>query len=161
LREDKAWSYGARSRIARNASGDQTFSVSGSVQTDKTMESMQEILRELEEFVSTRPATADEVQRVKLNRTRSLPGSFSSNRGFLGSMVTSDSFGLPLDYAEGAAERINAVSLDQINARAAQTIQPDKLTWVVVGDLEQVEDKVRSLDYGSVEVWDGFGNRVR
>jgi zinc protease len=161
LREDKAWSYGARSRIARNASGDQTYSVSGSVQTDKTMESMQEILRELEEFVSTRPATKDEVQRVKLNRTRSLPGSFSSNRGFLGSMVTSDSYGLPLDYAEGAAERINAVSLDQINARAAQTIQPDKLTWVVVGDLEQIEDKVRSLDYGSVEVWDGFGNRVR
>jgi zinc protease len=76
-------------------------------------------------------------------------------------MVTSDSYGLPLDYAEGAAERINAVSLDQINARAAQTIQPDKLTWVVVGDLEQIEDKVRSLDYGSVEVWDGFGNRVR
>jgi predicted Zn-dependent peptidase len=161
LREDKSWSYGARSRVARNASGDQTFSVSGSVQSDKTMESMQEIMRELEEYVSTRPAAADEVDRVKLNRTRSLPGSFASNRGFLGSIVTSDTYGLPFDYAESAAERINAVSLDDVNARARQVIQPENLIWIIVGDLEQIEEKVRSLNYGPVEVWDGFGNKLR
>jgi zinc protease len=161
LREDKSWSYGARSRVARNTSGDQTFSVSASVQSDKTMESMQEILRELEEYVSTRPATADEVERIKLNRTRSLPGSFASNRGFLSSIVSSDSYGLPFDYAEGTAERLNAVSLDKVNERARSLIQPDQLTWVIVGDLEQIEEKIRSLNYADVEVWDGFGNRLR
>jgi len=161
LREDKSWSYGARSRVARNTSGDQTFFVSGSVQSDKTMESMQEIMRELEEFVSLRPATEEELERIRLNRTRSLPGSFSSNRGFLGSMVYSDTFGLPFDYAEGAAGRINAVSLDQVIARAGETIEPDNLTWIVVGDLEQIEDKIRSLNYGDVEVWDGFGKKLR
>jgi zinc protease len=161
LREDKAWSYGARSRIARNASGDQTFAVSGSVQTDKTMESMQEIRRELEEFVSSRPATDEEVDRIKLNRSRSLPGTYSSNRGFLSSIVTSDSYGLPFDYAEGFAERLNAVDLDQVNARARALIDADALTWVIVGDLDEIEAKVRSLGYGEVEVWDGFGNRVR
>ncbi len=161
LREDKAWSYGARSRIARNASGDQTFAVSGSVQTDKTMESMQEIKRELEEFVSSRPATAEEVERIKLNRSRSLPGTYSSNRGFLSSIVTSDAYGLPFDYAEGFTDRLNAVDLDQVNARARALIDAGVLTWVIVGDLDQIEDKVRSLEYGDVEVWDGFGNRVR
>ena len=30
-----------------------------------------------------------------------------------------------------------------------------------LGDLEQIEEKVRSLNYGEVEVWDGFGNRLR
>lgn len=161
LREDKGWSYGARSRVARNASGDQTFSVAGSVQSDKTMESMQEIMREYEEYLTTRPAAAEELERVQLNRTRSLPGSFASNQGFLGSIVTSDSYGLPFDYAEGAAARINSVSLDDVNARAQQVIRPDELTWVVVGDLEQIEEKVRSLNYGPVEVWDGFGNKLR
>jgi predicted Zn-dependent peptidase len=161
LREDKAWSYGVRSNIGSNASGDQTFAVSGSVQTDKTMESMQEIMRELEEFVAARPATPEEVERVRLNRVRSLPGAYSSNRGFLSSIIGSDSFGLPYDYAEGAADRLNAVGLDDVRERARQTIQPDNLTWVVVGDLEQIEEKVRSLNFGDVEVWDGFGNRVR
>ncbi|NIS90698.1 MAG: insulinase family protein [Woeseiaceae bacterium] len=161
LREDKAWSYGARSGVARNASGDQTFAVSTSVQTDKTMESMQEIKRELDEYVSSRPATAEEVERVRLNRTRSLPGSYSSNRGFLSSIVSSDSYGLPFDYAEGTADRLNAVTLEEVNTRATSLIRPGELTWVIVGDLDQIEDKVRSLDFGPVEVWDGFGNRIR
>ena len=161
LREDKSWSYGARSGVARNASGDQTFAVSSSVQSDKTMESMQEIMRELEEYVSTRPATTEEVDRIKLNRTRSLPGTFSSNRGFLSSIVTSDSYGLPFDHAQSAALRINEVSLDQVNERVRQMIRPGELTWIIVGDLEQIEEKVRSLNYGDVEVWDGFGKQLR
>jgi zinc protease len=122
---------------------------------------MQEIRRELEEFVSTRPATAEEVDRIKLNRTRSLPGTYSSNRGFLSSIVASDSFGLPFDYAEGFADRLNAIDLDQVNARARSLIVPDALTWIIVGDLDVIEEAVRSLDFGEVEVWDGFGNRVR
>ncbi len=98
LREAKGWSYGYRSGIDTNTSGDMTFRTSGQVQTDKTAESMLEIRRELDEFVSTRPATATEIDRIKLNRTRVLPGSFATNGGFLGSMIASDSYGLPFDY---------------------------------------------------------------
>jgi zinc protease len=161
LREDKHWSYGMRSGIRQNTSGDQHISVSGSVQTDKTMESMQEIMREYEDFVSSRPATDEEVDRVKLNRTRSLPGTFATNRGFLSSIISSDSYGLPFDYAETRAERIGAVTTEDVNESALGVIDPAKLTWVVIGDLAQIEDKVRSLEYGDVEVWDAFGNRVR
>jgi len=161
LREDKGWSYGMGSRVRRNTSGDQIIAVSGSVQTDKTMESMQEIMREFEEYVSTRPASAKEVDRIVLNRTRSLPGSFSSNRGFLGSIISSDSYGLPFDHAEGTAERLASVTLENVIDRANRLIQKDKLTWVIVGDLVEIEESVRSLGYGDVEVWDGFGNKLR
>jgi zinc protease len=75
--------------------------------------------------------------------------------------MTSDSFGLPFDYAETRAERIDSVTTDDVNERARSVIDPRKLTWVIVGDLAQIEDKVRSLQYGEVEVWDAFGNRVR
>jgi zinc protease len=161
LREDKHWSYGMRSGIRQNTSGDQYIAVSGSVQTDKTTESMQEIMREYEEFVSTRPADQDEVDRVKLNRTRSLPGNFATNRGFLASIIASDSYGLPHDYAETRGARIDAVTMDAVNERARDTVDPNQLTWVIVGDLAQIEDKVRSLEYGDFEVWDAFGNRIR
>jgi zinc protease len=161
LREDKGWSYGMGSRIQQNTSGDQTLTVSGSVQTDKTMESMIEIRKEFEEFVSVRPATEEELQRVKLNRTRSLPGRFETRRGFLQSMVGSSEFGLPYDYAEDTAARVDAVTLEGVNARAKSLLHPDNLTWVVVGDLSQIEEKVRSLNYGDVEVWDSYGNKLR
>ena len=161
LREDKGWSYGYYSGINRNASGDMTFRTSGQVQTDKTAESMRQIRHEMEEFVSSRPATAEEIDRIKLNRTRSLPGSFATNSGFLGSIVDSDSYGLPFDYAESSATRIAAVSLEDVRASAQQIIDAGKLTWLIVGDLEKIEDPVRALNYGDVEVWDAFGNKLR
>jgi zinc protease len=161
LREDKSWSYGMRSGIRPNNSGDQYLAVSGSVQSDKTMESMQEIMREYQEFITTRPATDTEVGRMTLNMTRSLPGLISTNRGFLSSIISSDSFGLPFDYAEQRGERLAAITTEGVVKRAKSVIDPGNLTWVVVGDLEQIEEKVRSLNYGEVEVWDAFGNRLR
>jgi zinc protease len=161
LREDKGWSYGMGSGVRRNTSGDQAFMVRGSVQTDKTMESMAEIKKEFDNFLTTKPATADELQRVKLNRTRSLPGQFATRRGFLQSMISSDAYGLPYDHAESTAARVAAVTLDGVNGRAKSLLRPDELTWVIVGDLPQIEEKVRSLNYGEVEVWDGFGNKLR
>ena len=98
---------------------------------------------------------------MKLNRVRSLPGTFATNRGFLSSIITSDSYGLPYDYAESAATRVEAVSVDGVEARAKTMIDPANLSWVIVGDLEKIEDEVRALDYGNVEVWDAFGNKVR
>jgi len=161
LREDKGWSYGMGSGVQRNSTGDQTLIVSGSVQTDKTMESMMEIKREFDDFLSTRPATDDELQRVKQSRTRSLPGRFATRRGFLQSMMASDAYGLPFDYAESTAERIEIVSLEGVNNRAKALMRPDELIWVIVGDLSQIEEQVRSLNYGEVEVWDGFGSKLR
>ena len=161
LREDKSWSYGYRSGVNRNTSGDMTLASSGQVQTDKTMESMVEIKREFEDYISTRPATSGEIERIKLNRTRSLPGAFSTNLGFLSSIISSDSYGLPFNYAETSAKRIEAVTVEGVNERARASMIPSKLTWIVVGDLEKIEEKVRSLDYGEVEVWDAYGNKVR
>ncbi len=161
LREDKSWSYGYRSGIGLNTSGEMTFRSSGQVQTDRTADSMVEIRRELEEFLTTNLATELEVERIKLNRTRSLPGTFATNGGFLSSIITSDSYGLPYDYAESSAERVAAVTVDAVVESARETIDPEKLTWLIVGDLKEIEASVRALNYGDVEVWDAFGERLR
>jgi zinc protease len=161
LREDKGWSYGIYSGISGNITGNRTIAVSGSVQIDKTVESMAEIKKEYEEFISTRPAQASELEREVLNGTRSIPGRFEGSGGFLNSIVVSDRRGLPFEYAEGAAARLQALNLEGIQARAETTLQPDKLTWVVVGDLSEIEEKIRALNYGEVEIWDTYGNKLR
>ena len=161
LREDKGWSYGYRSSVSQNTSGDQYFYTSGQVQADKTAPAIEEVLKELRAYIDSEPARETEVERIKLNRSRSLPGSYSTNRGFLSSMVVSESFGLPHDYAERAAERVDAVTTDGVNARARSMLDPDNLVWLVVGDLTQIEDSVRALELGDLEVWDAFGNRLR
>ena len=78
LREEKGWSYGARSRI-RAARGQRPFYVAASVQTDKTSESMVEIRRELAAIVGDSPPTAAELERAKVKETLTLPGRWETS----------------------------------------------------------------------------------
>jgi zinc protease len=161
LREDKAWSYGYGSGILPTLSGDQLFTMEGQVQTDMTAAAMQEIRKEFAAFASTAPATEVEFERARTNRIRSLPGQFDTNRGFLASIVASDSYGLPYDYAAGRAERYAAVSIADVREQAREHFKPDELVWVIVGDLASIEESVRALGFGPVEVRDAFGMRLR
>jgi zinc protease len=111
--------------------------------------------------VSSRPATAEEVARLKLNGVRTLPGSFATNNGFLGSIIDADSYSLPFDYAESSADRIEAVTLEGVNAAAKEVVDIGQFTWLVIGDLALIEQEVRDLNFGEVEVWDAFGERLR
>ncbi len=161
LREDKAWSYGYGSAIASTLSGDQLFTMEGQVQTEMTAAAMQEIREEYAAFASTEPATDVEFERARTNRIRSLPGQFDTNRGFLASIVASDSYGLPFDYAAGRDDRYAAVSLADVREQARTLFNADELVWVIVGDLASIEDSVRALGFGPVEVRDAFGKRLR
>ena len=73
LREDKGWSYGARS-VFVGARGQRPFFTYAQVQTDKTAESMVEILAEMRAITSTQPPSEDEITLAKSIKTLSLPG---------------------------------------------------------------------------------------
>ena len=75
LREDKGWSYGAQS-LLWDAAGQRPFIILAPVQTDRTAESMAEIDKEIGSIRSggDRPPTAEELARVKDQRTLTLPG---------------------------------------------------------------------------------------
>jgi hypothetical protein len=45
-------------------------------------------------------------------------------------------------------------------ADAAKAIEPNALTWVVVGDLSKIEQPVRALGLGEVSVVDADGKPV-
>ena len=46
-------------------------------------------------------------------------------------------------------------------AEAAKGFDPNALTWVVVGDLKQIEAPVRALNLGEVTVIDASGKPVK
>ena len=85
LREDKHWSYGARS-FAYEARGQRPLLAYAPVQTDKTAESVTEIRKEFAEIVGKRPATPEEVALVKRTNTLSLPGQWETGGAVLGSV---------------------------------------------------------------------------
>ena len=159
LREDKGWSYGAVTPI-QAAKGMRPFMVRAPVQTDRTGDSLAELIKELEAIRTTRPATQAELDLVLAGLTRELPGRFETSAAVMNSIVTSARYGRPLDYAATLTEQYGALRLPQINAAASDFVKPASMTWVIVGDLSKIRDQVTALNIGPVEVWNDDGQRV-
>ncbi len=159
LREEKGWSYGARSS-ASSAKGQRPWIVSAPVQIDRTAESIQELQRELTEFTGERPATGDEVDKIRVNRIRGRPGSFETAAAVLGAVSGIVSYGWPDDHVLREQDRIEAMTVEQVRA-AAGIIDPNAMTWVIVGDLSKIEEPVRALGLGEVVVLGADGQALR
>ena len=156
LREDKGWSYGSGSMLSTDRF-QPIFMVSAPVQADRTAEAVTEIQRELEEYIDSRPATPEEFNQSRERRVRSLAGRFETGRSLLNSLLSSAQMGRPWDYPLRYAEALQDVTLEDVHAAARELIHPDRLTWVIVGDLSLFEDDVRALGIGEVVQVDAFG----
>ena len=143
LREDKHWSYGARSSLPETR-GQRPWLLSAPVQTDKTVESIQEIRRELADFIGARPITSDEVIKVRSRDVRALSGQFETNAAVSGAIAELLRFGRPDDYVQTLRARLEAQTDAGVRAAAAQAFRPDALTWVIVGDLAKIETPIRA-----------------
>ena len=159
LREDKHWSYGAGSFVM-DARGQRPFIVYGSVQMDKTKESIQEIQKELVSIKSDKPVTTDEFSRVQKNMILQLPGMWETNASVAGSLVEKVMFGLPDDYFNTYDTKIRSLTSDQLEQLSRQVILPDQITYFVVGDKAKIIDSLKETGYKIIEV-DADGNILK
>lgn len=159
LREDKHWAYGAYT-FTTDARGQRMWLVYAPVQTDKTKESLAELMKEFSGYLGDKPATQEELDRMVRNKVNSLPGQFETGGAVLGSLLSNDRFGRSNDYVPMLTERYEALSIDAIRQAAKDTIHPAELTWLIVGDRAQIEAGIREMGLGDVEVWDQNGNKL-
>jgi zinc protease len=161
LREDKHWSYGARSMIF-DAAGQRPFFVYASVQTDKTKESMAEIKKELTGIRSrgSRPPTYDELAKIKDKKTLTLPGRWETNGAVMADIVEMVRFDLPEDHWNTFAGEVRALTLEDIRQQADRALQPGHMVWVVVGDKAKVVEGIRELRLGEIRHIDADGNPI-
>ncbi len=157
LREDKHWSYGAGS-VFIDARGQRPFFTYAPVQSDKTKESVQEIYAELTGVIGDNPLTDDELHKAIGSQTLTLPGSWETNSAVLGSINQIVRFGYGDDYFKTFADRIRALGLADLNGAARNTLRPDHVIWIVVGDKEQIMPGLQELGFGPVQEIDADGN---
>src|SRR5688500_9592367 len=159
LREDKHWAYGSYSMV-QNALGQRPWMAFAAVQIDKTAESLKEMQREINEYASGKaPPKPAEVSKIQATEIRGLPGSFETASSVMGTIGGIVRYGRPDDYIVRRKAEIESLTPAQV-AAAAQAIEPDALTWVVVGDLSKIESSVRALNLGEVSVVDADGKPV-
>ena len=160
LREDKGWTYGANS-YSKSSRGQRPYLASASVQTDQTGPAMAEILREYTAFVSNKPATEPELELVKRNRTRQLPGSYETNNALLGSISTLVEYGLPDTDLYDYAGKVEAVDLVAVKKVAREYLKPQDFVWVVAGDLKKIKPQIEKLGLGKITVLSREGKPVK
>lgn len=156
LREDKHWSYGAFTFLW-DAKGQRPFIAYAPVQTDKTKESMAEVLKELRGIRGEIPMTAEELEKAKKSLTLTLPGRWETMSAVGGSLSEIVRFGFPDDHFATYASRVLALSLAEVAEAARDVVHPDRLVWVVVGDREKIEAGIRELGLSEVRLIDADG----
>jgi len=151
LREDKGWSYGART-IIRGTQSERPFIAYAPVQTDKTAESMQEIYREIKGITTDKPAVVEELARSLDKRTLTLPGRWETAAAVEADIATMVKYGLAENYWDQYVKDLRKIDLSQVNQSAKENLSPNSMLWVVVGDRQLIEEKVRATNLGEVRV---------
>jgi len=153
LREDKGFTYGVRSGFEfRRAAG--PFMVQAAVQTGVTADAVREVLTEIREIASTRPATAAELDLAKSALTRGYARSFETAGQIARGLAQLALYGLPEDTLEQFVPSVLAVDIDAVTA-AAQRFDLSRMTVAIVGDREKVQPALEALDIGEVTAIDG------
>ena len=159
LRLDKSWSYGTQG-VLNDARGQRPFFVIAPVQTDKTKESIQEVIKELRDIAGTRPIRGEEYASIMRTQTLGLPGRWATLAALETAAIQMLNYRYPDDYFSTYARRVRELNEGALDAAAKKFIRPDEVVWVVVGDLAKVEAGIRELNLGQVTRLDADGRQA-
>ena len=151
LREDKGYSYGFHSGVSWY-SDSSLLVAGGSVQTDKTTESIVEILKEFNEIVSDRTITEEELEDARNQLLRGYPAGFERLSQIMDNMIQLGVHDLGDDYFERVPENLKSVSLEQVRSTATDVIDPTELKILIVGDKQEIIQGLESLGHPIFEV---------
>ena len=76
------------------------------------------------------------------------------------SIVGLVNYGLPDDYYETYPGKVRSLTTDDLSAAAKKLLHPDNVVWVVIGDRSKIEDGIRELNLGELQLLDASGNPV-
>lgn len=148
LREDKGYTYGARSGFDWRVHQPGPFVARTSVQTAVTAPALVEVFQELEGLLGGRPVDEAELAFNKNYLTRGYPASFETPSDMAGQLETLVQFQLPDEYFDMVLPGILAVSVEDVVRVARKYLEPQRLAVIVVGDRSRIEADLRALPHG-------------
>lgn len=160
LREGHGWTYGAGSSLNPDKLVGY-FNASANVRNAVTDSSIIEFLKEMRRL-SDEKVGKEELQVVK----NVMAGNFSRSLEEPGTVATfalnTARYKLPADYYEKYLETLQNVSAEEVQAMAKKYIRPDKAHILVVGNREDVAERLKQFSVdGKVNFFDAFGNPVK
>ncbi len=157
LREAKGYTYGAYSSFdTRRQAGN--FSATAEVRTPVTGDSLKEFFYELNR-VRNEKATAKELQDAKSYLTGVFPLRAETQEGLTNLLVSQQLYDLPADYLQTYRDKINAVTLEDVERVAKKYITADKIAIVIVGDAGEILPQIKPYST-KLEIFDAEGKTL-
>jgi zinc protease len=157
LREDKGYTYGARSFFNGNEKGG-WYRAGAGVRADATAASIVEFVNEIQGYFEN-GATEDELAFTKSSLGQSDARAYETPRQKLGFLSRMATYGLKTDHVYKQAEILDGMTKADMDALAASQLNLDDMIMIVVGDKAKVYDEVAALGYDMVEI-DADGNPI-
>lgn len=153
LREEKGFTYGAGSHLQmRREPG--PFTALSAVHTPATAEAVLEFVREIRRMVEE-PVPEEELEGARRYVALRLPQRFEALEDVAARVGEQVLYGLPEGYWDRYVESIRAVTADDVRRVAREQLAAGGLRVVVVGDRAEVEESLRALGLGPVEIVPG------
>jgi zinc protease len=150
LREDKGWTYGARSSFSGDElTGD--FEFSSGIRADATDSALAEVVTQLKNYEEN-GITDDELAFMKnsIGQRDALRYETGPQKAqFISRMLK---YNLPPNYVETQLKILQSMKKKDIDALAKKWIQPDKLNMLLVGDKAKVLPGLQKMGYPIVEL---------
>ena len=151
LREDKGFTYGARTAFEfRRLQG--PFVLQVSVQTTATAEAIAESLGEIVGMRGSRPVTPEELSLGVAALTRGYARNFETSEQIARAAMQLALFELPDDYFEQFVPTISRVTADDVQRVMERHVNPDRLTTLIVGDVDVIGSSLGALGHGAPTV---------
>ncbi len=131
LREDKGWTYGARSSFTAGVAAG-GWLADTAVDVEVTADAVREMLNEMRRL-TVEPVEEGELRRAKDALVLSLPRAFETPAGIASRMATLEAYGLPHDWWERFPAAVEAVTAEDVQRIAREHFDPERIVRVVVG----------------------------
>ncbi len=156
LREEKGYTYGAYSSLdARRTAG--TFRATAEVRTPVTGDSLKEFFYELNR-IRNEPVSEKEIADAKAYLTGVFPIRLETQEGLIDQLVQIKMFDLPDNYLDIYRNKIQEVTIEEIQEVAKKNVRPDEAAIVIVGDASELEEQVKPYAQ-QIEFYNTAGKR--
>jgi len=145
LREEKGFTYGARSSFSGSANYG-AFIASSMVRTNSTLESVNIFKTEMEKYRQNIPQDYVDFTRSALMKGNALR--FETQQGLLGMLNTMSSYNLPWDYIKKEEAYVKDLSPAKVLDMAKKYIDPARMFYVVVGDAKTQLEPLETIGFG-------------
>jgi zinc protease len=143
IREDKGYTYSPHSQVEHPAAGSRV-TVAADVSTPTTAAALLETTYELGRIATTAVSQA-ELDQARRYAVGSLALGTSTQAGLASTLSSLAASGLGVEWLRDYPRQLAAVTVDDALEAGARYLAPHRLTTVLVGDVEQVEEPVGRL----------------